>query len=55
MGIEGNEAADEWAKMAAESTEAVASEYLRETSFAHMREASAARAEGIARCMVSAT
>ena len=48
-GVEGNEAADEWAKRAAEDTgDSVPGRHLRETSFAHMaRRASKARSSGI--------
>ena len=47
--IEGNEVADDWAKMAAESPlDAVPRDYLRETSFAHMtRRATEARSAGV--------
>lgn len=51
LGIEGNEAADEWAKMVDEGEmEVVVRYYLPETSSAHMtRMATEARAKGIAR------
>ena len=50
-GIEGNEVADDWAKMAAESQlDAAPRDYLRETSFAHMiRKATEARSAGVAK------
>ena len=50
-GIEGNEVADDWAKMVAESLpDAVPRDYLRETSFVHMtRRATEARPAGAAK------
>ena len=52
--IEGNEVADDWAKMAAESPmDAVPRDYLRETSFAYMsRKATEARFAGVAKWIV---
>ena len=49
--IEGNEVADDWAKMAAESPlDAVPRDYLRETSSAHMAiMAAEARSAGVAK------
>ena len=50
-GIENNEVADDWAKMAAESPPvAIPRDYLRETSFTHTtRRATEARSEGMAK------
>ena len=52
--IEGNEVADDWAKMAAESPmDAVPRDYLRETSFAYMsRKATEVRSAGVAKWIV---
>ena len=49
--IEGNEVADDWAKMGAESSlDAAPRDYLRETSCAHMtRRATEARSAGVAK------